>query len=185
MNETDSSAIERTLAGDSDAYRTLVERYSHAVFRLAWRITGSEADADDVVQDAFLKAYRHLASFDQRASFSTWLYRIAANTALDLLKERKRRAAGLDGETTPEARATAPDPERLARSGQVREALHRALNVLTPQERTAFTMRHYEDCPVSEIADVLEVAPAAARHSIFRAVQKLRRALAPLVECEP
>jgi RNA polymerase sigma-70 factor (ECF subfamily) len=182
MSETDSAAIERTLQGDRDAYATLVERHSRAVFRLAFRLTGREADAEDVVQDTFLKAYRRLADFDQRASFSTWIYRIAANTALDVLKQRRRRP--LADDETPEPRETAPDPERLARGGQTRRALAHALGSLSAQERTAFTMRHLEDCPVSEIADVLSVAPAAARHSIFRAVQKLRRALAPLAGVE-
>ncbi len=187
MKESDGSAIERALAGDGDGYRVLVERYSQVVFRLAYRMTGNEQDAEDLVQEAFLKAYRNLASYDGRASFSTWLYRIVANSALDLLAARKKRPSmqtltvDEEGDVMIEPRETRPGPERLAFSGEVQQKIALAMEELTPQERTAFTMRHFEECSVEEICSALGLGASAARHSIFRAVQKLRRSLGPLV----
>src|SRR5216684_7140102 len=86
---SDAAAVERTLAGDPDAYRVLVERHSRSIFRVAYRMTGNEQDAEEVVQDAFLRAYRRLDRFESRANFGTWLYRIAVNCSLDLLRKRR------------------------------------------------------------------------------------------------
>src|SRR5512140_2002242 len=92
MELTDATFVTRARSGDTDAYRVLVERHSRALFRLAFRITGNESDAEDVVQESFLRAYRQLGKFDERASFGTWLYRIATNYALDLVRARNRRS---------------------------------------------------------------------------------------------
>jgi RNA polymerase sigma-70 factor (ECF subfamily) len=187
MRESDGDAIQRALRGDGDGFRVLVERYSQNLFRLAYRMTGNEQDAEDVVQETFLKAYRSLAGYDGRSSFSTWMYRVAANTALDLLAARKKRSVVLpletneDGEAVVEAREDGPGPERLAMSGQVQAQLALAMEALTPQERTAFVLRHFEECSVEEISGALGLGQSSTRHSIFRAVKKLRRALAPVV----
>src|SRR5881397_311747 len=90
MEETDAAALAKAKAGDKDGFRLLVERHSRSVFRLAYRITGNEQDAEDVVQETFLRAYKQLESFESRASFGTWIYRIAANYSLDLVRSRKR-----------------------------------------------------------------------------------------------
>src|ERR1041385_4923363 len=84
----------RAQAGDSEAFRVLVERHSRSAFRLAYRMTGNQQDAEDVVQETFFRAYRQMASYDERASFGTWLYRIAANYSLDLMRARRRRNDG-------------------------------------------------------------------------------------------
>ena len=93
MEETDAAAVARAQAGDKDGFRSLVERHSRSVFRLAYRLTGNEHDADDVVQETFLRAYKQLDHFESRASFGTWVYRIAANCSLDLIRSRKRQYA--------------------------------------------------------------------------------------------
>src|SRR3954466_9580590 len=92
MELTDAAFVAKARSGDPDAYRVLVERHSRALFRLAFRMTGNESDAEDVVQESFLRAYRQLAKFDDRASFGTWIYRIASNASLDLVRSRKRRS---------------------------------------------------------------------------------------------
>src|SRR5277367_2839462 len=92
MELTDSAAAEQARKGDQSAFRMLVERHSRSVFRLAFRMTGNEQDAEDVVQESMLRAYKQLGKFDERASFGTWLYRIAANCSLDLVRSRKRRS---------------------------------------------------------------------------------------------
>ncbi|HLI86454.1 MAG TPA: sigma-70 family RNA polymerase sigma factor [Bryobacteraceae bacterium] len=189
--EIERVEIEKARGGDSEAFRLLVERHSRALFRLGFRMTGNESDAEDVVQETFLKAYRQLGSFDGRAGFGTWLYRIAANCALDLVRARQRRGeqrfegpagAGVEAKAPLEAIASAePAPDRLAMSGEVRERLAQAMNGLSAAERAAFVLRHFEGMCIEDVGRALGCQTGAAKHSVFRAVQKLRRALEPLV----
>ena len=187
MEHGDGTAIARVRGGDSDAFGVLVEGHSRSVFRLAYRMTGNEQDAEDVVQETFLRAYRQMDKFDNRASFGTWLYRIAANCSLDLIRSRKRRQemnapAEAEGpELVMTIAAGDPAPDRLAFSGEIRKMLEPALNLLSATERTAFVLRHYEGLGIEEIGRALGVESGAAKHSVFRAVQKLRRALEPAV----
>ena len=187
MESNDAGLVTRTRAGDNDAFRVLVERHSRPLFRLAYRMTGNQQDAEDVVQDSFLRAYKQLARFDERASFGTWLYRIAANCSLDLMRSRKRRneqPAAADPQA-PDAMLALPShdpaPDRMAMSGEVRERVAGALTELSAAERTAFVLRHFEGMCIEDVSRVLGCQPGAAKHSVFRAVQKLRRALEPLV----
>ena len=184
--ENDRAFVAKARSGDTDAFRALVERHSRTLFRLAFRMTGNAEDAEDVVQESFLRAYRQLARFDERASFGTWMYRIAANCSLDLVRVRKRRNYVPVAEDDADGRvlelpSPAPSPERAALSGEVRQRLAAAMNELSETERAAFVLRHFEGLRVEEISQVLECQPGAAKHSVFRAVQKLRRALEPIV----
>ena len=191
MELTDAAFVAKARGGDPEAYRVLVERHSRALFRLAFRMTGNESDAEDVVQESFLRAYRQLGKFDERASFGTWLYRIATNCSLDLVRSRKRRSeqmAPADPEMDDLSRDPVlnlpshdPTPERSALSTEVRARVAEAMNDLSPTERTAFVLRHFEGMCIEDVSRVLECQPGAAKHSVFRAVQKLRRALEPLV----
>jgi RNA polymerase sigma-70 factor (ECF subfamily) len=185
MDAGDESAIKKAQRGDHDAFRSLVERHSQAVFRLAWRITGNTIDAEDVVQETFLRAWKQLGKFDGRAAFSTWVHRIAANCSLDHIRSRKGKVEATDNslEHDPFANLAhgGPSPERLAQSAEITGLLVPALDELTEMERAAFILRHYEGLPILEISRVLGVETGAAKHSVFRAVQKLRRALEPAV----
>jgi len=190
MEPSDGTYVARARAGEPDAFRVLVERHSGTIFRLAYRMTGNEQDAEDVVQDSMLRAYKQLGKFDDRASFGTWLYRIATNCSLDLVRARKRRgehftpAADANGETEDAVLAlpsAEPTPERATLSGEVADHISAAMNELSATERTAFVLRHFEGMRIEEVSRVLECQPGAAKHSVFRAVQKLRRALEPLV----
>ena len=190
MEQTDRAYVARARSGDADAYRVLVERHGRALFRLAFRMTGNEQDAEDVVQESFLRAYRQLSKFDERASFGTWLYRIAANCSLDLVRARKRRSEHLAPADTDRSESEDPvlnlpsldpTPERSALSSEVRARVAEAMNDLSATERTAFVLRHFEGMCIEDVSRVLECQPGAAKHSVFRAVQKLRRALEPLV----
>src|SRR5271165_3370016 len=190
MDLSDGALVTRARAGDGDAFRVLVERHSRSLFRLAFRMTGNEQDAEDVVQESLLRAYRQLAKFDERASFGTWLYRIATNCSLDLMRSRKRRSEQLarpdeDGREPEDQMAAlpsaSPTPECQALSVEVRERLAEAMQELSPTERTAFVLRHFEGMRMEEVGRVLDCQPGAAKHSVFRAVQKLRRALEPVV----
>ncbi len=186
MGGNDQAAIRAVLSGDKNAYESLVLRHSRTLFRVAFRITGNEADADEVVQDAFLRGYRKLESFEQRANFGTWIYRIAVRCALD--KVHHRRAddeSRVAEESDPEENEVqvadrAPGPERLLLSREIDELQQAAMHCLTPIERAAFILRHMEDRTTEEIGAALGIRPNAAKQAVFRAVQKMRRRLAGL-----
>jgi RNA polymerase sigma-70 factor (ECF subfamily) len=188
---SDAAAVERTLAGDPDAYRVLVERHSRSLFRLAYRMTGNEQDAEEIVQDAFLRAYRKLGQFESRANFGTWVYRIAVNCSLDRRRklsteEKHREVAPREGDADApnplERRESGnPSPDRLALSAEMGRQITAALDELSAAERAAFVMRHWEGRAIEEIAQALHLRNSATKNTVFRAVQKLRRALEPLV----
>ena len=186
MQTTDVATVSRARAGDSDAFRLLVEQHSRLVFRVAYRMTGNEHDADDVVQETFLRAYKQLGRFEERANFGTWLHRIAVNCALDLLRSRSRldRHYGGDPEEAEmmgAIRSSDPQQDRLLLSVELRSQVTAAMEKLSGNERTAFVLRHFEGMPVEEIGKTLGIQVNAAKHTIFRAVRKLRESLEPFV----
>jgi RNA polymerase sigma-70 factor (ECF subfamily) len=187
MPQTDAAAVALARDGDSEAFRALVERHSRAVFRLAHRMTGNASDAEDVVQDTFLKAYKQLSRFESRANFGTWLHRIAVNCSIDLIRARPHRESGHDvadleqfgaGES---AEAGRPSPERLMLSAEVQARITDAMSGLSQMERAAFVLRHFEGQSIDEISRALGLKTNATKHSIFRAVKKMRHALEPLM----
>lgn len=190
---SDESAVERTLAGERDAFRVLVERHSRNVYRLAYRITGNSHDAEEVVQEAFLRAYKKLGQFAGNSNFGTWVHRIAANYAIDRIRQRNveesRQASpvrtmedGLEVDPIEVVREPSASPERLAGSAELGARMKEALEALTPSERTAIVMRHWEGCGIEEIAAVLKSNSNATKNTVFRAVSKLRKALEPFTE---
>src|SRR5262249_27253367 len=188
MEWTDEAAVARAKNGDNDAFRVLVERHGRSAFRLAYRMTGNEQDAEDIAQESLLRAYRQLHTLDGRASFRTWFYRIVSNCSLDVLRksERRHRVAAAH-QTPPDADdpitllpSTDPGPDRMAMSNEVRARLSEAMQELSAAERSAFVLRHFEGMGCEEVSRVWGCRPGGARHSVFRAVQKLRRALEPL-----
>lgn len=190
---SDAQAVERTLAGERDAYRVLVERHSRNVYQLAYRMMGNPHDAEEVVQEAFLRGYQKLKQFAGNANFGTWVYRIAANHAIDLLRQRKSedsrrevtRAISEDGQEIDllsRISDSAPSPERMASSSELAAKMAQALGTLTPAERTAIVMRHWDGCAIEEIAAVLKSNGNATKNTVFRAVAKLRKALEPFAE---
>jgi len=186
MQTTDVVTVSRARAGDSDAFRLLVEQHSRLVFRVAYRMTGNEHDADDVVQETFLRAFKQLGRFEERANFGTWLHRIAVNCALDLLRSRGRldRHYGGDPEEAEMMGAISssdPQQDRLLLSAELRSHVTAAMEKLSGNERTAFVLRHFEGMPVEEIGKTLGIQVNAAKHTIFRAVRKLRESLEPFV----
>ena len=165
---------------DRDAFHALVEQHSRAVFRLAYRMTSSQADAEDIVQETFMRAWKQLARYDGRAAFGTWLYRICANCSMDHLRNRKRAETEPSEDPFRDIPHASPSPERLAMSGEIGAVLLPALEELTAMERAAFVMRHYDGLAINEISRALGVEGNAAKQSVFRAVQKLRKALEPV-----
>ncbi|HEV7766028.1 MAG TPA: RNA polymerase sigma factor [Thermoanaerobaculia bacterium] len=180
MEPSDNELVQRVRDGDDDAFRLLVERHSRSIFRSAFRITGNAADADDVVQEAFLRSYRAMASFDARATFTTWLHRIAINCALDLIDSRKRRDQRInDGEDLSLLVSRDATPDRIVLGSEMQHAIAKAMAELTGNERTAFVLRHFEGVPLEEIGQILGTKLNATKNTVFRAVKKLRQQLQP------
>jgi RNA polymerase sigma-70 factor (ECF subfamily) len=180
----------QVLAGDQDSFRVLVEKHSRAIFRLAFRMTGNEHDAEDIVQDTFLRAYRALHKFEARASFGTWLHRVAINCTLDHLRRVRRREEELCLEVIPREEeseplaslpSASPTPERLLLSVELKKKIEGAMAKLSDRERAAFVMRHFEGCSIEQIGRALGLRESAAKNAVFRAVEKLREALQPMV----
>ena len=191
MPQTDAATVALARDGDSEAFRALVERHGRAVYRLAHRMTGNAQDAEDVVQETFLKAYKQLGRFESRANFGTWLHRIAVNCSIDLIRSRPHREAAHDSGDLEQLGA-APviqesgqkTPERLMLSTEVYERVTAAMTGLSAMERAAFVLRHFEGQSIEEISRGLGLKVNAAKHSIFRAVRKMRTALEPFVAAD-
>jgi RNA polymerase sigma-70 factor, ECF subfamily len=186
MGNSDQALIRAVLAGDKEAYGVLVERHGESMFRVAFRITESEPDAEEIAQETFLRGFRSLAEFDARADFRTWIYRIAVNCALQVLQKRKSEAMVSITEEFDEERPgiqladSGAGPERLLLDREIEHRRQAAMEKMTEDERLAFVLRHLEGRSTEEIAAVLEVTPNNARQAVFRAVQKMRRSLTPL-----
>ena len=186
MGRNDHETIRAVLSGDKEAYGALVVRHSQSLFRVAFRITGNEADAEDVVQEAFLRGYQTLEGFESRSNFSTWIYRIAVRCALDKVSGRKvNQRSRVSDENDPEQDAIqvadmAAGPDRLLLSGEISALQQAAMQSLTATEQTAFVLRHMEDCSTEEIGAALGIAPNAAKQAVFRAVHKMRSRLSSL-----
>ena len=191
MEVTDAAVVAQVLAGDRDAFRVLVERHSRSIYRVVYRMTGNQQDAEELVQEVLLRAYKSLGRFEMRSNFSTWLYRIAINRTLDFLSARKSQMQSQDAfqiadDPNPEDNrqvrvpSPSPDPERIVLSGEVKNHVAQAMTLLTPVERVAFIMRHMEGRSIEEIGQALNLKASAAKNSVFRAVHKLRQQLEPL-----
>ena len=157
-----------------------------STYRTAWLILGDRGRAEEAVQEAFLRGYQGLANFAGRSSMATWFYRIGANCALDMVSRRRPEAQSRIAEENDPQQGEVQladikaGPDRLLLSREIEARRQAAMSELTPTEQTAFVLRHMEDRSTEEIAAALKIAPNAAKQAVFRAVQKLRRQLAPL-----
>ena len=187
----DAELIREAQKGSRAAFDVLVRQYDQAVLRLAMHLTGSEQDAQDIHQEAFLKAYRHLGSFRFECSFYTWIYRIVTNLFLDHLRRRKTRredsavmidATGEEHDTminVSDERAMANPGRELDRKILSRQ-IQAALEKLTPRERTVFELKHYHGLRLRTIGEMLNTTEETAKNTLFRATRKLRTQLAEL-----
>ena len=188
MHESDPLVVAKARGGDTEAFRVLVERHSRYLFAVAHRLVGSVEDAQDVVQEAWLKAHRQLAGFESRADVRTWLTRIAVNCAIDQIRGRRYRELAHDpadlqqGALGERAAAEAPGADRLVFGVEMQQRLASALTTLTSLERAAFMLRHVEGLSIDEIGTALDLRTSATKHCIFRAVRKMRVALASFAE---
>jgi RNA polymerase sigma-70 factor, ECF subfamily len=187
----DTLLVREAQRGDRAAFEELVRHYDQAVLRLAMHLTGSEHEAQDIYQDAFLKAYKSVGNFRFECSFYTWIYRIVTNLCLDHLRKKQVRKedapVGVDAQgeaydvlsQVPDARSGA-NPERDLMRRELGTRINHALNKLTPRERMVFELKHYQGLKLRTVGEILNTTEETAKNTLFRATQKLRGSLADM-----
>ena len=183
--------IREAQAGSRAAFDALVRQYEHQVLRLAMHLTGSEHDAEDIYQEAFLKAFRYLGNFRFECSFYTWIYRIVSNLCMDQLRRKKTRredhAVVMDhsGDEIDLLASVSDDrpfsnPAKELDRKLLGERIQAALEKLTPRERIVFELKHYQGLRLRTIGEMLSTTEETAKNTLFRATKKLRLQLAGL-----
>lgn len=185
---TDEQAwIDRAKAGDQAAFEAICQRYERQIYSLIYRMLGDADDAYDVAQEVFVKAYTALGRTNEHLNLSAWLFRIASNACLDVLRRRQRiRWLPWEGPKHDHLllSASLDEPERSAISQETRVAVQRVLDRMTPRHRLALLLREYEGLGCQEIGDVMGLNRSAVRSLLFRAREEFRR-LYPAVERPP
>ena len=168
--------VQRARRGDAAAFEQLVTAYRDRVYRLALRLCGNEADADEAAQDAFLAAWRGLPNFRGESKFSTWLYQLVNHAAIDLLRREKRQVAAGDIDEV-DAPDTAPSPHRLAERNEQRQAVREAVLALPEEQRQVVVLRFMEELSYEEIGAALHLPTGTVKSRLNRAKAALREIL--------
>ncbi len=187
--DTDSELVRRVQQGERRAFDLLFLRYQHKVHALVSRYVRGPQEVEDIVQDAFIKAYRALPRFRNESAFFTWLYRIAVNTAKNHLVSRSRRPRSVeldaeqgDGREVVEALTDGEDPEAALRRDELQQAVASAIAQLPKDLRSALTLREFDGLSYAEIAEIMECPVGTVRSRIFRAREAVDQHIKPLVD---
>jgi RNA polymerase sigma-70 factor (ECF subfamily) len=167
-DEVDRGLIRATLDGDPEAFGTLIDRHQRVLFNLALRMVANYDDAADVVQNALIKAYRRLHTFDDRYRFFSWIYRIVMNEAVNMLNRRKPTV-----EVSPDLPFPGPSGDEEVNELEMRTQIQAALMQLTPNYRQVIVLRHFADLSYREISDLLDVPEKTVKSRLFTARQTL------------
>jgi len=187
----DTMLVREAQHGNRAAFEELVRHYDQAVLRLAMHLTGSEHEAQDIYQDAFLKAYKSIGRFRFECSFYTWIYRIVTNLCLDNIRKKQVRKEGAPVATDSEGEQydvlaqvadgrSGANPERDLMRRELGGRISHALDKLTPRERMVFELKHYQGLKLRTVGEMLNTTEETAKNTLFRATQKLRGALADM-----
>jgi RNA polymerase sigma-70 factor, ECF subfamily len=188
-DDNDQQLVQRVQKGDKTAFDLLVRKYQHRVLKLVSRFVNDAAEAEDVAQEAFLKAYRALPAFRGDSAFYTWLYRIAINTAKNTLVSNRRRPVDFDLDLQdPEQHdrqsllKDSDTPEGVLLTDEIRGVVERALEQLPEDLRTAIVLRELEGLSYEEIAEAMDCPVGTVRSRIFRAREAIDKKLKPLLD---
>lgn len=187
---SDETLVKQAQGGDTSAFDSLMERYAGRIYALLYNMTSNKEDAEDLLQEVFLKAYQALPKFKGQSSFYTWIYRIGVNRAINFVKKRKRRGAlsldnidlGLERDPALVNLASADTPERRTNLTEIQEKLNKALQTLSDKHRAVVVMHDIEGMPHNDIADVMGCFPGTVRSRLYYARQQLQAELADLMK---
>lgn len=186
MDDPDRKLVAQAKQGDRQAFGKLVKKYQNKVLYLAFDLIGNYTDAQDVAQNVFLQAFRNIAYFRDEAAFSTWIYRITTNAAIDFQRSQKRRRAIFADQTTRDNEFTTAwehviDPEasiaKKVEQADLKELISQSVAQLSPQQRAAFVLKYFHDQSTDAIAKILGCDPVTVRGHLLRATLKLRKKL--------
>jgi RNA polymerase sigma-70 factor, ECF subfamily len=184
VKSADEELVSLARNGDHQAFEELVERHKQKAYRIAFDFTRDREEAKDLSQEAFLRAYTHLGSFDGRSGFYTWFYRILVNVCLDY-KRRKQRTSteefneAIEHQVEPsQVSQKPPSPDQQVLAGQLSRKVSAALEALPPKQRTAFILRNNQGLSIKEIAAMMQTAEGTVKVHLHRAVTALRQSLA-------
>ncbi len=169
--------LARAKNGDTEAFGKLVQRYQRRVYTVIYRFVRNHTDADDLAQDAFIRAFKAIDRFDLRYPFSPWMYRIAINLTLNHLKKRKLKMVDTDIERKP----SSDNPVDALEQYQTRRKVHQAIAKLPPKLRQVLVLRVYENWPYAQIAEVLEIPIGTVMSRLSRARKALKEELGSLL----
>ncbi|HQV30631.1 MAG TPA: RNA polymerase sigma factor [Calditrichia bacterium] len=186
METFDTELVARLRQGDREAFRIFVKDHQQQVFYLALSLTGNKQDAEDLCQEVFLRAFKALARFRGESKLSTWLHRITVNQFLDHKRRKHMQTVSLSGSENPgednmaEIRKleSASKTDEDAQRSELRHHIEQAMEQLTPRERSVFVLRHYQELPLREIGEMLEIAEGTVKALLYRAIRRMQKELA-------
>jgi RNA polymerase sigma-70 factor, ECF subfamily len=178
LNPVEFELFQRSRDGDAEAFRRIVESHQPYAYAIAYRFMGNEADAEDAVQESFINVWRHLAEYDPRKKFTTWLYRIVANRCLDFIKSRNRRRES--GPMDPERAdpgLTAENPEKTHEDRERIELVNALVRELPEKQRMTFILRDLQDINIEETSKIMNMSKASVKSNLFHARKFLRESI--------
>ncbi|MBV1909065.1 MAG: RNA polymerase sigma factor [Kangiellaceae bacterium] len=175
--EDEQTLIDQASTGDIQAFQSLVEAYSGKLYVAAYRILGNKEHAEDCIQEVFLKLHRKIGTFNNQSKFSTWIYQVTVNTAIDLLRKHAKHQNDSEQDLDQVVCHKTTQPEQSVWLDNISAKTHRALMMLSEEVRLAFILRHHEDRSIKEISEILEVNPNTVKNRIYRAIARLREIL--------
>ncbi len=184
MKSTERKLVERAKQGDRQAFGKLVKKYQNKVLYLAHDLVGNYNDAQDVAQNAFFSAFRNIASFRDEATFSTWIYRITTNAAIDFQRSKKRKKTmslnqpvydDSEDELIDTLQANDQPIDKRIEDVDLKNLVASLVDILSPQQQAAFVLKYFHEKSTAEIAEILQCDPITVRGHILRATQKMRK----------
>ena len=179
IKETDNSIIERILSGDKSGYKDLANRHKDYAFTVAYKITGTREDAEEIAQDAFIQAFQALPTFNQEAKFTTWFYRIVFNAAL--MFKRKNRIQAENIELSQSAQYVAADTDKNLKITEQRQYIQKAFNHLLPDDVTMITLFYLKEQSLEEIAQVVGISAETVKVKLCRARKRLAETMSKML----
>ena len=186
MNDPDAKLVKKAKLGDRRAFGKLVNKYQNKVLYLAYDLTGSYTDAQDVAQNTFMQAFQNIPYFRDESSFSTWIYKITTNAAIDFQRSKKRRRSVFINqpqyeESREELLENIEDSslpvDKKIEDSDLKNLIAQLVEELSPQQRSAFVLKYFHDKSTDEIAKIIECDPVTVRGHLLRATLKLRKKL--------